>query len=67
MFKNSMDRKTRKFPCDFCNINECPLDGEKCPAVNLKSFFKTIDPERVYDAYQSYLETIGLGVIEINS
>jgi len=46
-------------------MNECPLDGEKCPAVNLKSFFKTIDPERVYDAYQSYLETVGLGVIKI--
>jgi len=59
------EERHKQFPCDFCNMNECPLDGEKCPAVNLKSFFKTIDPERVYDAYQSYLETVGLGVIKI--
>jgi len=59
------EERHKQFPCDFCNMNECPLDGEKCPAVNLKSFFKTIDPEKVYDAYEEYLKLIGLEVIEI--
>lgn len=58
-------KKVEKFPCDFCK-GVCPLDGNKCPAnVDLKEFFKTVDPERIYEAYQCYLETIGLGVLEI--
>ena len=63
MYKKEI--KTEKFPCDFCK-NVCPLDGNKCPAnVDLKEFFKTIDPEKVCDAFERYLETIGQGVLEI--
>ena len=54
-----------KFPCDFCSLDTCPLNGDDCPAKrDLKEFFKTIDPEKVCDAFQSYLKTIGLGVLE---
>jgi hypothetical protein len=64
MYKKEI--KTEKFPCDFCFLDTCPLSGDDCPAKkDLKEFFKTIDPEKVCDAFQSYLETIGLGASEI--
>jgi hypothetical protein len=65
MYKKEI--KTEKFPCDFCK-NICPLSGDDCPAkVDLKGFFKSVDPERIYEAYQCYLNTVGLGVIKRNS
>jgi len=65
MYKNSTDKKIPQFPCDFCK-EICPLNGDDCPAKkDLKEFFKSIDPEKVYDAYEEYLKLIGLEVIEI--
>jgi len=41
------------------------LMGKNVQQLILKVFFKTIDPEKVYDAYEEYLKLIGLEVIEI--
>lgn len=40
MYKNSTDKKIPQFPCDFCNMNECPLDGENVQQLILKVFSK---------------------------
>ena len=64
MYKKEI--KTKKFPCDFCFLDTCPLNARQCPAnTDIKLFLHMVPPEEVMLAYEEYLRICGLGILKI--